>query len=76
MHTTNEILKAALTLPEDARLTLIEELSDSLREGACQDVWDSWATEAEDRIRAFERGEIEAIPGEQVMAELRARHSS
>lgn len=48
----------------------------TLREGWRQDVRDRWATEAEERILAFERGEIEAIPGEEVMAELRARHDS
>jgi len=76
MHTADEILQAALTLPEKTRLTLIEELFNSLRKGWRQDVWDRWATEAEERILAFERGEIEAIPGEEVMAELRARHAS
>ncbi|MCP4661933.1 MAG: addiction module protein [bacterium] len=76
MHTANEIFQAALTLPEEARLTLIEELFGSLGEGPRKDIWDRWSFEAEDRILAFERGEIEAFPGEQVIAELRTRQTA
>lgn len=32
-----------------------------------------WALEAEDRIAAYERGEIEEIPGEEVLASLERR---
>lgn len=32
-----------------------------------------WALEAEDRIAAYDRGEIEAIPGEEFLASLKRR---
>ena len=67
MHTADEIFQAALTLPEEKRLSLIEELFASLGAGRSNDFQERWAVEAEERILAFERGELEAIPGDQVM---------
>jgi len=34
-----------------------------------------WANEAEDRIQAFKKGKIEALDGEQVVAELKEKYS-
>ena len=45
-----------------------------LRAAPDQDVVDArWAWEAEDRISAFDRGEIQAIPGEEVFSSLKPR---
>ena len=67
----DEIFRAALSLPQDARADLADRLLESLGEVAAVEA--RWAKEAEDRILAYERGEIAAIPGEQVFAALRSR---
>lgn len=64
----DEIFRAALSLPQDARADLADRLLESLGEVDAR-----WAKEAEDRILAYERGEIAAIPGDQVLAALRSR---
>lgn len=64
----DEIFRAALSLPQEARADLADRLLESLGEVDAR-----WAEEAEDRILAYERGEIAAIPGDQVLAALRSR---
>ena len=64
----DEIFRAALSLPRDARAELADRLLESLGEADAR-----WAKEAEDRILAYERGEIAAIPGDQVLSALRSR---
>ena len=76
MHTADAILQAALSLTEEKRLTLIEELFGSLGDSLSEDMRKQWAVEVEERILAFERGEIDAIPGDQVIAELKAYASA
>jgi hypothetical protein len=46
-------------MSEDDEVVEIDEEIDAL-----------WAREAEDRIAAFERGEVVAIPGEEVFSSL------
>ena len=44
-----------------------EELVESLEEFEQEEIDRLWAQEAEDRLRAFDAGEIEAIPGEEAL---------
>jgi hypothetical protein len=74
----DEIFRAALSLPEDARAELahrlVESLDDADQEVLDQDEWDRlWAREAEDRIAAYDRGELAEIPAEEVFASLKFR---
>ena len=55
------------------RAVLVERLLASLESGSQSEIDAAWAKEADNRIAAYEAGEIEAIPAEQVLAELRAR---
>jgi putative addiction module component (TIGR02574 family) len=69
---SEEILQQLLSLPVETRAALAEKLLESL------DPPDErnnrlWAEEAERRVEAYERGEMEAIPGEEVFARLRAK---
>ena len=78
MHKTEEeILVAALALPEQSRVNLIEKLSDSLSYSVVDDhlaeMECTWYEESLKRLEAYKRGEMEALPGEQVMAELRSQ---
>lgn len=64
-----KLISEALRLEPVERAAVIEELLSSLdRPDAELD--QKWASEAEDRLRGFRSGEIEAIPADQVFAEL------
>ena len=69
----DDIFLKALSLPGDDRAELAHRLRESLDEGDSSEIDTLWAREAEDRIAAFERGEIEAISGDEVFASLRLR---
>ena len=70
---TAQIIDAALALPAQSKAELVERLLASLESGSQSEIDAAWAKEADNRIAAYEAGEIEAIPAEQVLAELRAR---
>ena len=64
-----QILQDALQLPATERAAIVEELMSSLdRPDPHLDAL--WAREAEDRVAAFEAGQMKAIPAEEVFAEL------
>lgn len=69
--TYEEVVSAALTLPAGARAMLMEELLASLN--AAEEVDAAWRVEIERRVRQIEDGEVELVPGPQVMSELRAQ---
>lgn len=56
------ILESALALPPVERAELVEELLSSFDFPARADVDALWAREAEDRIDAYEKGELSARP--------------
>ena len=59
------ILEQALTLSPKDRATLVEKLLASLDQPDPA-IDTLWAKEAEDRINAYEAGELDAIPAEEV----------
>jgi putative addiction module component (TIGR02574 family) len=68
-HAEN-ILAEALELPPVERAELVENLLSSF-EFQSRKTFDAlWAQEAEDRIDAFERGEMTSIPAKDVFAEI------
>lgn len=73
MMQKEEVLAAALELPESSRADIADRLLQSLDTADQREIDALWAEEAEARIDAFERGEIEAIPGPEVFASIRAR---
>jgi putative addiction module component (TIGR02574 family) len=60
-----EILKEALALPPGERAEIAERLLSSL-DSERQRLDELWAIEVEDRLEAYDRGEIKAIPAEDV----------
>ena len=64
------ILAEALELPPVERAELVENLLSSFEFRSRKAIDALWAQEAEDRIDAFDRGEIAAIPVEDVFAEI------
>jgi putative addiction module component (TIGR02574 family) len=65
-----EILKEALSLPPGERAEIAERLLSSLDTPDRQRLDDLWASEAEDRLSAYERGEIKTVPAKQVFDEI------
>ena len=61
-----QILEKALALPPDERAKLADRLLSSLDTKRQHKIDVLWAEEAEDRIDAFERGEISAVSGKEV----------
>jgi putative addiction module component (TIGR02574 family) len=64
------ILAKALELPPVERAELVENPLSSFEFQSRKTIDALWAQEAEDRIDAFERGEIIAIPAKDVFAEI------
>ena len=72
----DEIFRAALALSDDARAELAGQLLKSLDDSDLDEEEEFerlWALEAQDRIAAYERGEIAAIPVEEALASLKRR---
>jgi len=65
-----QILAEALKLPPVERAELVEKLLTSFEFRSRKKIDALWAQEAEDRIDAFERGEMAAIPARDVSAEI------
>jgi hypothetical protein len=56
-----QVIEKALALPPDERAELADRLLVSLDTERQRKIGELWAEEAEDRIYAFERGEIRAV---------------
>ena len=65
-----QILAEALKLPPVERAELVENLLSSFDFRSRKTIDALWAQEAENRIDAFERGEIAAIPAKEVFGEI------
>jgi putative addiction module component (TIGR02574 family) len=68
-----QILKEALALPPTERVALVERLLASLDSPAREHLDVLWSQEAEDRLDAFERGEIPTIAAKDVFDEIAKR---
>ena len=65
-----QILAEALKLPPVERAELVENLLSSFEFHSRETIDALWAQEAENRIDAFERGEIATIPAKEVFEEI------
>ncbi len=59
---SEQVLREALGLPPIDRTELVEQILASFEFPAREDIDAAWAQEAEDRIDAYERGEIGSSP--------------
>jgi len=55
----------------EERAQLAELLLESLHEGPLAEIEAAWAVEIRERAAAFERGELQTYPAEEVFAEAR-----
>ena len=65
-----QLLTEALKLPPVERAELVENLLTSFEFRSRKKIDALWAEEVEDRIDAFERGEMTAIPAKDVFIEI------
>ena len=66
MATPKDLLKQALSLPPTEKAELVDRLLSSLDEPN-KEIDALWAKEAENRIEAYERGELKAVSLEEVL---------
>ena len=69
---TTEIVESACKLRPVERLQLIDALMDSLDEPDPA-IESAWAAEAQDRLAAYDRGELSAAPIEELFIKLRGQ---
>ena len=69
----DDLAKRARALPRGEKAALVRMLIDDLDPGQDPDVEKLWLEEAERRYAQYLRGEVEALPGDEVMAEARKR---
>lgn len=68
-----QILTEALKLPPMERAELVENLLSSFEFPSRKTIDDLWAQEAENRIDAYERGEITTISAKEVFEKIEKR---
>jgi putative addiction module component (TIGR02574 family) len=68
-----KVISDALSLPPRSRAKLAEQLLESLDDPKQKEIDRLWADEVEDRIDAYERGELKTIPGEEVFRRLKPK---
>jgi len=74
MTTTNgRVIEEALSLPADARLSLVEKLLTSLNLPIDEEIDRLWAEEAERRVSQIEECKVKLVPGEEVFSKIRKR---
>ena len=72
MATTKQICDQASQLPPEERMALVDQILDTLDER--DSTLDSqWANEAENRLAAYRRGEVQAIPLNEVIAKYQVK---
>ncbi len=69
----SEIQKELSELPADERAKLALALVESLEPEEEGDIAEAWRIEGERRYEQYLRGEVKAIPGEEVFANVRRR---
>jgi putative addiction module component (TIGR02574 family) len=68
-----EILQKALELPEEDRDRIADSLWRSVHGGTAESIAQEWNLEIERRIAEIDEGKVQLVPGDEVMARLRAR---
>ena len=66
-----ELEQQAKALTPEERAKLAEALLESLQETPLADIEEAWAREIEQRVAAYDRGELQSVSAEDVFAEAR-----
>lgn len=70
--TAAELALRGKQLPREDRERLVDELLVSLNEPAAAELHAAWSAEIERRLAAFDQGEVQALPADEVFAKARA----
>ena len=70
MATSEEIFRDAMALPPEARAELTERLVESLAQDVSPEITSEQLAEVRRRIAQVESGEVELIPGDEVLARV------
>ena len=68
-----QILQSALSLHPDDRVEIAESLIQSLDENRAAEIEAAWAEEIKRRLESIDKGQVQLIPADEVMREMRAR---
>lgn len=69
-----KVFDEALSLPAEARVSLVEKLLTSLNLPAQPEIDRLWAEEAERRISQIDKGKVRVVPGEKVFSNIRKKY--
>jgi putative addiction module component (TIGR02574 family) len=69
--TLKELEKKAKALAAEERAKLAEALLESLRDTPLSEIEAAWDREIEERVAAYDRGEVQTVSAEEVFAEAR-----
>jgi putative addiction module component (TIGR02574 family) len=69
----NEIIAAAMKLPSETKLKLVEQLLDSVEPLDQAEIDRAWVVEVRRRLKDLEEGKAHTIPAEDVFAAIDAR---
>jgi hypothetical protein len=72
MTTQEEILSAVKTLPEEARLEIVDSILHSILPPD-PNVDKAWAEVARKRMEEIDRGDVQTVPGAAVLLEAKQR---
>ncbi len=72
---SEQILKQALALSLQERAELVEQLLATFQMPPDPHIDELWAREAEDRLDAYDRGELKAVPAEEVFSRIKQRRA-
>jgi len=69
-----KVFDEALSLPANARLSLVEKLLISLNLPTRPEIDRLWAEEAERRIAQIDKGVVKLLPGKKVFSNIRKKY--
>ena len=72
MPTAKQLCDQALQLPPEERMALVDQILNTLDEHD-NSLDGQWALEAEARLAAYRRGEVQAIPLNEVIAKYQVK---
>ena len=70
----DKVYDEALSLPADARISLVEKLLSSLNLPTQNEIDRAWAEEAERRVSQIDSGKVKLIPGRKVFERIRQKY--
>jgi putative addiction module component (TIGR02574 family) len=69
-----KVFDEALSLPAEARVSLVEKLLTSLNLPTQPEIDRLWAEEAERRIAKIDKGGVKLVPGKKVFSNIRKKY--